>query len=415
MHVLQAILAVTVLTGIAWLCSEARRKVSLPWVLGGLLSQVLLAAVLLGIPQSVGLFLLAQRVALALTEATREGTRFVFGYLGGGEAPFAVEETEHLFLLAFQGLPLILVVSGLSALLFHWRILPWIVRGMAWVLRRGFSLSGPVGLGAVAGIFLGTVEAPVLVRPYLARMSRGELFALMVTGMATVSGSAVFLLATLLAEVVPNVTGHLLTASLLSVPAGLLMAGVLVPFRSATDSAGPARLGVESRSSLDALTRGTLDGIPLVLNIVALLLTLVALVALGNALLGLLPHPGGEPLSLERMLGWLMAPVAWLIGIPWEEAPRAGTLLGMKIVLNELIAYLHLADLPEGALSARSRLLLTYALCGFANLSSVGIVIGGLGAILPDRRPEIVALGMKALFGGTLATLMTAAVVGPFV
>jgi len=286
---------------------------------------------------------------------------------------------------------------------------------MAWVLRRGFSLSGPVGLGAVAGIFLGTVEAPVLVRPYLARMSRGELFALMVTGMATVSGSAVFLLATLLAEVVPNVTGHLLTASLLSVPAGLLMAGVLVPFRSATDSAGPARLGVESRSSLDALTRGTLDGIPLVLNIVALLLTLVALVALGNALLGLLPHPGGEPLSLERMLGWLMAPVAWLIGIPWEEAPQAGTLLGMKIVLNELIAYLHLADLPEGALSARSRLLLTYALCGFANLSSVGIVIGGLGAILPDRRPEIVALGMKALFGGTLATLMTAAVVGPFV
>jgi CNT family concentrative nucleoside transporter len=414
MHVLQAILAVVVLTGLAWGCSEARREVSLKWVFGGLLLQGLIAAVLLGIPESLGLFLLANRVALALTEATREGTRFVFGYLGGGQTPFAVEESEHLFLLAFQGLPLILVVSALSALLFHWRILPWIVQGMAWLLRRGFSLRAPVGLGAVASVFLGTVEAPLLVRPYLARMSRGELFALMVTGMATVSGSAVFLFATLLAEVVPNVTGHVLTASVLSVPAGLLVAGVLVPFRSAGAPAESARIEVDSRSSVDALTRGTLEGIPLVLNIVALLLTLMALVGLGNALLGLLPHPGGAPLSLERIVGWLMAPLAWLIGIPWKEAPQAGSLLGMKVVLNELIAYLQLADLPAEALSERSRLLLTYALCGFANLSSVGIVIGGLGAILPDRRSEILALGMKSLLGGTLATLMTAAVVGAF-
>jgi CNT family concentrative nucleoside transporter len=414
MHVLQAILAVVVLTGLAWGCSEARREVSLKWVFGGLLLQGLIAAVLLGIPASLGLFLLANRVALALTEATREGTRFVFGYLGGGQTPFAVEESEHLFLLAFQGLPLILVVSALSALLFHWRILPWIVQGMAWLLRRGFSLRAPVGLGAVASVFLGTVEAPLLVRPYLARMSRGELFALMVTGMATVSGSAVFLFATLLAEVVPNVTGHVLTASVLSVPAGLLVAGVLVPFRSAGAPAESARIEVDSRSSVDALTRGTLEGIPLVLNIVALLLTLMALVGLGNALLGLLPHPGGAPLSLERIVGWLMAPLAWLIGIPWKEAPQAGSLLGMKVVLNELIAYLQLADLPTEALSERSRLLLTYALCGFANLSSVGIVIGGLGAILPDRRSEILALGMKSLLGGTLATLMTAAVVGAF-
>jgi len=269
------------------------------------------------------------------------------------------------------------------------------------------------------------VEAPLLIKPYLKSMRRGELFALMATGMATIAGTVMMLYASLLGDQIPNVLGHLLTASLISAPAALLIAEILVPARS-RDRTGAAHTGspddapdspataVGNRyaSAMDAITRGTLEALPLLLNIIALLVVMVALVTLANELLALLPSPGGTPLTLERMLGWLFAPLVWLIGIPWHEATTAGALMGTKTVLNELLAFVALADLPAEALSERSRLIMTYALCGFANLGSLGIMLGGLTSLAPERRPEIVALGFKSIFAGTLATLMTGAIAG---
>jgi concentrative nucleoside transporter, CNT family len=302
-------------------------------------------------------------------------------------------------------------MSALSALLFHWRILPLMVRGFAWLLRRTMGTGGALGLGAAANVFVGMTEAPLLIRPYLAGMSRAALFALMTCGMATVAGTVMVLYAGILAESVPDAMGHILTASLISAPAALMLAGMLVP-EDANEADQPlVAIASESRSSMDAVTRGTLDAIPLWLNILAMLIVMVALVSLANQLLAMLPNVAGEPLTAQRILGWIMAPIVWSIGIPWSEAQVAGSLMGIKTILNELIAYLDLAGLPSTELSDRSRLIMTYALCGFANLGSLGIMIGGLGAMVPQRRDDIVALGMKSILVGTMATLMTGAVV----
>ena len=417
LQILQGTLGIAALIGAAWLLSENRRGVSPRLVAGGLALQFLLALALLKLPQARDLFTGINGVVLALQQATEAGTRFVFGHLGGGAAPFVTEYPENSFILAFRALPLILVIGALSALLFHWRILPLIVRGLAWLLQRTLGIGGALGLGAAANIFIGMVEAPLLIKPYLQRMSRAELFALMTTGMATIAGTVMVLYATLIGGAVPNAMGHILTASLINAPAALLIAGVLIPPApgapaSAADEAAPAHLEHRADSAMDAVTRGTLDAIPLALNITAMLIVMVALVSIANQVLGLLPDVGAAPLTLERVLGWLFAPVVWLIGIPWHEAPTAGQLMGIKTVLNELLAYLRLAALPPEALSERSRLIMTYALCGFANLGRLGIMFGGIGAMLPQRRGEVVALGMRSILAGTMATLLTGAVVG---
>jgi CNT family concentrative nucleoside transporter len=411
-NILQAALGLAVLTGLAWLLSEDRRAVRPRLILAGLGLQLLLALLLLKLPPAKELFLMLNRLVLALQEATLAGTSFVFGYIGGGDAPFETAYPQNGFILAFRALPLLLVISALSALLFHWRVLPVVVRGFAWVLRKTLGIGGALGLGAAANIFVGMTEAPLLIRPYLAGMSRSALFGLMTCGMATIAGTVMVLYAGILGSAIPDAMGHILTASLISAPAALMLAGVLVPHPAHEPQVEEARLDHDYRGTMDAVTRGTLDAIPLFLNIVAMLVVLVALVTLANLGLGLLPDAFGEPLTLQRLLGWFMAPVVWLIGIPWAEAPAAGALMGVKTVLNELLAYLELAGLPDGALSDRSRLIMTYALCGFANFGSLGIMIGGLGAMAPERRGEIVSLGMKSILAGTLATLMTGAVVG---
>jgi CNT family concentrative nucleoside transporter len=229
--------------------------------------------------------------------------------------------------------------------------------------------------------------------------------------MATVAGTVMVLYAGILSEAIPDAMGHILTASLISAPAALMIAGILVPERDGEADQAIAPIASDSRSSMDAITRGTLEAIPLWLNIIAMLIVMVALVSLANQLLALVPAVAGEPLTAQRILGWAMAPIVWLIGIPWAEAQIAGSLMGIKTILNELIAYLGLASVPSNELSDRSRLIMTYALCGFANLGSLGIMIGGLGAMVPKRRNEIVALGMKSVLAGTMATLMTGAVV----
>ena len=411
-HFFHGLFGLSVLLGFAWLISEDRRGISLRLVLGGLGLQILLALLLLKLPPAQVLFAAINEAVLAVQRATEAGTSFVFGHLGGGQAPFETLYPQNSFVLAFRALPLVLVIGALSALLFHWRVLPLLVNALAWLLRRTLGIGGALGLGTAANVFIGMVESPLLIKPYLREMSRGALFALMTTGMATIAGTVMVLYASLIGDAVPNAMGHILTASLISAPAALVVAGLMIPAQAASTTRETPRIVQDSGSAMDAITRGTLDAIPLLLSIVAMLIVMVALVSLANSALMLLPDVDGGALTLQRLLGWLFAPVVWLIGIPWHEAASAGQLMGIKTVLNELLAYLQLAALPAEALSERSRLIMTYALCGFANFGSLGIMIGGLGTLAPERRAEVVALGLRSIIAGTLATLMTGAVVG---
>lgn len=373
----------------------------------GLGLQIALALLLLKLPAVREVFLALNDMVTTLQQATLAGTALVFGYAGGGEAPFAVRPGASTFILAFQALPLVLVISALSALLYHWRILPAVVRGFAWCLSRTLGIGGTAGVGTAANVFVGMVEAPLLVRPYLATVSRSDLFVIMTAGMATIAGTMMVLYATFLDGVIDNPLGHLLTASVINAPGAVVIARLMIPPKPDAPLE-TVQLSAEYDSAMDAITRGTLDGLTLLLNIVAMLIVLVALVAIANAMFGLLPALDGAPVTLQRLLGYAMAPIAWLIGIPAAEAGAAGALLGTKIVLNELIAYLDLARLPAGTLSDASRLIL----CGFANFASLGIMIGGLGAMAPERRGEVVALGLRSIAAGVMTTCLTAALVG---
>ena len=410
MDSLQGLLGYAVFIALAWAISESRRDI--PWrtVAGGVLLQVALAVVILKLPGAQAVFAAMNDALLALERATRAGTGMVFGYLGGGPLPFAEPFPGASFVLAFQALPIVLVMSALSALLFHWRILPLLVRAMSWLLERTLGVGGAVGISTAANVFVGMVEAPLLVKPYLARVNRGELFIILAAGMAGVAGTVMALYAGIVGPRVPGALGHILAASFISAPAAIVFAVLMVP-----PVGQPTGRNVDlprfDGSSMDAVTRGTSEGLQLLLNIVALLIVLVALVALANGLLGLLPHEGAA-WSLQRILGWFMAPLAWLAGVSWAESATAGALLGTKTVLNELVAYLEFAALPADALSGRSRVIMTYALCGFANLGSLGIMIGGLTTMVPERRAEILELGPRTLVAGTLATLSCGAVVG---
>lgn len=398
---LQALIGVAGLLAIAWSLSEQRRQV--PWraVVAGLLLQFTLAVLLLKLPLAKDAFLALNAAMLALERATEAGTSLVFGYLGGGPLPFSVSSPAASYVLAFRALPLILVISALSSLLFYWRVLPLIVRAVSWLLERTMGVGGVVGLSTAANVFVGMVEAPLIVKPYLARVTRGELFAIMACGMASIAGTVLFLYASILRDALPDAVAHLLVASIVSAPAALVISFLMVP---PGDAPTGGRLDIQSdaEGAMDALTRGTLDGLQLLLSVLAMLIVFVALVTLLNLAIA--------PYSLQGALGWLFTPLAWLAGVPWAEAHVGGTLLATKTVLNELVAYLDLAQMTE--LSDRSRLLLTYALCGFANFGSLGIMIGGLSTMCPERRGEIIALGLKSIVAGTLATCLTAAMVG---
>ncbi|MDH4165261.1 MAG: nucleoside:proton symporter [Gammaproteobacteria bacterium] len=391
----------TGLLAVAWSLSERRRQV--PWraVIAGLLLQLTLAVLLLKLPLAKDAFLALNGAMLALEQATEAGTSLVFGYLGGGPLPYSASNPAASYVLAFRGLPLVLVISALSSLLFYWRVLPLIVRGVSWLLERTMGVGGVVGLSTAANVFVGMVEAPLFVKPYLARVTRGELFAIMACGMASIAGTVLFLYASILREALPDAVAHLLVASIVSAPAALVVSFLMVPPGDAP-TGGRLEIQSEAEGAMDALTRGTLDGLQLLLNVIAMLIVFVAIVTLINLVLA--------PYTLQGALGWLFTPLAWLAGVPWAEAHLGGTLLATKTVLNELVAYLDLAGMT--GLSGRSRLLLTYALCGFANFGSLGIMIGGLSTMCPERRGEIIGLGLKSIVAGTLATCLTAATVG---
>jgi CNT family concentrative nucleoside transporter len=407
---IQAFFGMFALLGIAWALAENRRHVNLRAALLGLAVSFVCAALFLKVPYVATTIGLLNAPVQAIADATRAGTTLVFGYLGGGPLPFDEKFPGASFVLAIQALPIVLVVSALTTVLFHWGVMPAIVRAIAWGLRRTMGVGGAVGLSTAANVFVGMVEAPLFIRPYLAKLTRAELFIVMVGGMASIAGTVMVLYATLIGRIVPDAFAHILIASLLSAPVTILVARIMVP--ESTPGATEGELGPlepVANGTMDAIVKGTAAGLELLLNICAMLIVLVALVALVNASLGLLSDAFGAPLKIERMLGWVFAPICWLMGIPWAEAPQAGALLGQKTALNEFVAYLSLAGDGGAGLSERTRLIMLYALCGFANFGSLGIMIGGMVTMCPARRPEIVELGFKSLVAGTLATCLMGA------
>jgi len=417
----QSALGVLAFPLVAWCLCENRARLgagaALRLTVTGILVQLAIGALLMNVPGATAIFQLLSDGVAALQRATLEGVRVVFGYLGGGDAPFDVTQPQNGFILAFQALPLILLMSVLSRVLYHWGVLQKLVAGIAWALRRTLGVDGPLGMATAANIFVGMVEAPLLIRPYLAKMDRGALFAAMTAGMATVAGTVMALYASILEPVLPGAAGHILAASVMSAPAAIVIAYLMVPGmeRSHDEEAEePARLELTDPpvSTMDAVTQGTAEGLRLLAFVAAMLLVMVALVALANMVLALSGDIWGAPLTIERVLGWFCAPLAWLAGIPWSEAATAGSLIGIKVVLNEFLAYLELGGGAAAELSARSRTIMTYVLCGFANLGSLGIMVAGLIAMAPERRDEIIRLGPRTILSGLLATLMTGAIVG---
>ena len=409
----QSAIGLVAFTLIAWLFSTKKLRFPLIAAVWTIAAQIGLAALLLYVPPAQQALASLQVVVDALAAATRVGTSFVFGYLGGAEAPFEIKDGGAMFNFAFQALPLVIFFSGLSALLWHWGVLKFFVKGMAFLLERVFRVGGAVALASAANTFLGQTEAPLLIRPFLSKVTRAELFIIITGGFATVAGSVMAVYATILAEVDPSILGHIIVASIISVPAAILMAQVMMPEdKGVTPTPASAADDFKYASSMDAFVRGVTDGLGLYLNIIASLIAFTAFAALINIILSAAPDIAGAPLTLERLLGWIFAPFMWLAGVPWSEAFGAGSLMGIKTAVNELVAYVELAKQGPAAFSERSFLIIVYSLCGFANFASLGIIIGGFTALAPDRRQDVIELAPRALVSGTLATLMTGAVIG---
>jgi CNT family concentrative nucleoside transporter len=396
---------------IAYAFSEARKAILFKPIIIAVLIHFTLTLIFLKLPFFKEVFLLLNQFVLALETATTTGTSFVFGYLGGGNAPFDIKNEGSMFVLAFKALPLVLVISALSYLLYYYRILPAIVKTFSYLLQKSLNVSGSVGLSVGANAFVGMVESPLLIKPYLKYMTRGEIFSVMVAGMSTIAGTMMILYANILSSQLPNAMGHILTASVLNVISTLIISLLIIPHGN-DGQQDKIELPKMGSSAMDAIVTGTTDGMKLLINIIAMLIVLVALVSLVNQLLHFLPAIEGQPITLQRILGFIMAPLTFLIGIPVSEITTAGSLMGTKVILNEFIAYIDLLNLPPDALQERSKIIMIYAMCGFANIGSLGIMIGGMTAMEPSIRDEIISLGMKSVFAGVLATCFTATVVG---
>lgn len=410
---LQGLVGISAILAIAWGLSEQRNAFpGWRWVGGALLMQILIAMVIVRVPLVWDIITLANHAVTAIEKATLVGSSYMFGYTGGGELPFVLKEgAQAPLVIAFQILPLVIVFSALAALLWHWKILSLIVRGLSWAMQKTMGVSGVVGLSGGANIFLGVVESPLVVRAYFDRMSRSELFMVMVLAMSTISGAILILYAQTLAKTVPDAVGHMISASLISLPAAVLIALLMVPGDGDTQT-DPDDTSLRYESSIDAIIKGTMDGVQLFLAVIGIIIVVFALVALVDQMLTLLPLIDGDPLTLRRMFGWLFAPLMWAIGVPWSEAGAAGALMGTKAILNEYVAYLDMAALAQGTLAPRSQLIVTYALCGVANLASVGLLVSTIGTLCPARRADAASLGMKSWIAGNLASAMTGAMIG---
>jgi CNT family concentrative nucleoside transporter len=406
---MQALLGILLILAMCYLFSQDRKRIIWRPVLAGLVVQSLLILLLFKVPLISQALLSLNVIVETLEAATRTGAIFLFGFLGGAEAPFVEKEGVQSYLLAFRVLPQILMFAVIVAILWYYRVLQWLVRGLGLLMQRSMGISGALGTGAAASLFLGMVEAPMVVRAYLKEMSESEFFILMTCGMSTIAGTMMVLYASVLSPIVPGVVGHLLSASIINIIGAVYLSRLLMPGTHEASLELPPTLDLKYESLMDAISRGTQDGLNLALQIGAMLLVLNALVALVNILLGQIDL-FGNPLSLELIMGWIFAPIAFVIGIPWSEAVSAGGILGTKLILNEFIGYLQMVAMGD-ALSDRTQLILTYALCSFANLGSLGILVGGLGVLVPERRGEILSAAPKSILSGTLVTLMTASLV----
>ena len=414
---LRGVIGLGLLLLIAWGLSENRAgRPSWRWIVGALVLQGVLAVLIVRVPFIWDLMDYANRGVDAIAKATADGSSYMFGYLGGAPLPFEVKDGfETPVIVAFQILPLVIVFSALAALLWHWGVLRWLVNGLSFLLRRTLGVSGVVGLSGGANMFLGVVESPLVVRAYFAKMSRAELFQVMVLAMASISGAVLILYATTLSETVPDAVGHMISASLISLPAALLIAKLMVPDAGADEAATDVdknEPGLKFDNSIDAIVKGTMDGMQLFLAVIAVIIVVFALVSLTDQLLAQFPLVGNEPLTLKRIFGWVFAPLMWVIGVPWAEAQAAGGLMGTKAILNEYVAYLELSELSPDTFGPRGLLIVTYALCGFANLASIGLLVSTIGTLCPERRAEAAGLGIKSWIAGNLATAMTGAWIG---
>ena len=397
--------------------SQDRSSINYRYIFVAIIFQIILAFALLKIPFIVQIFAYLSAGVSSLQAATQEGAEFVFGYLSNtSSSPFESSGAGNSMIFAFQILPLIIVISSLSALLWFWNILPLIISAISKVFEKLFNIGGPIGLGATANIIMGQVEAPLLVRPYLSRMSEKELLILMTAGMSTVSGSIMIALVSMLQPQFPdlNLIQHLVSASILSIPAAIMYANIMIPSAEVTNFDGNSIPKVYD-SSMDAITRGTRDGLDICLNVGAILIAFIALVSLLNSILGIAGGwVGISDLSLQLILGYMFFPIVWLMGVPLSETLASAELLGLKTALNEFVAYGALANIEPGVLSERSKLITLYGLCGFANFSSVGILVSGISAMAPERKNDLIKVSLKALVGATLASCMTGLVIGIF-
>ncbi len=410
----QGLIGITLILLGAWAMSEDRdNRPTWRWIAGALALQFAIALIVVHVPFVWDLVGLANSGIAAIERAALVGSSYMFGYTGGAPIPFELKAGESPpVVIAWQILPLIIVFSALSALLWHWGVLRAMVRGLSWGLRKTLGVSGIVGLGAGTTMFLGVVESPLVMRAWFGRMSRADLFAIMVLIMATISGAILVLYATTLSRTVPNAVGHMIVASLISLPAAILIARLMVPPTGEAVDEGEVTTDLAYESSIDAIIRGTMDGVQLMLAVIGIIIVVFALVNLVDQVLTLLPLVDGAPLTLRRGFGWLFAPLMWSIGVPWDQAPAAGALMGTKAILNEYVAYLDLAALPAGTLDPRSQLIVTYALCGVANLASVGLIVSTIGSLAPERRKEVAGLGIKSWLAGNITSAMTGAVIG---
>ena len=415
MEIIQIIFGGIILILLGVLFTNNFRKINLLYLLNAIILQFALSFLLLKVPPITNAFNSLSNGVLALKDATDKGTGFVFGYLAeGAPKPFEVIDPGVANIFIFSGLMLIIVVSALSAIFWHWRILPVIIRAISTLFKKPLNVGGPIGLSSTANIIFGQVEAPLLIRPYLGQMTKHELLVLMTVGMSTISGGVMVVFVTMLSELYTiNLITHFLTASIISVPAAIMYANIMMPSDTKTEKEKEIEESKLYRGTMDALTSGTQDGLQITLNIAALLLVLITIVTLVNTgLEALLPMISDEPITLERLAGWVFAPVAWCMGIPTSEMQLAGSLLGVKFILNEFVAYINLSSIDPSMLSGKSRVIMLYALCGFANLSSVGILLSGIGTMIPERKSDLISVSGKALIGATLASCFTGLVVG---
>ena len=408
----QGLIGIALILAMALALSENRRaRPSWRWIAGAVLAQLAVAIVITRAPLVWDIVRLANHGVAAVEKATLAGSSYMFGYTGGAPIPFEMKAGEGPpLIIAFQILPLVIVFSALAALFWHWGVLAAIVRGLSWALQKTLGVSGVVGLSGGANIFLGVVESPLVIRAYFEKMSRAELFSVMVLAMSTITGAVLVLYAQTLSKVVPDAVGHMISASLISLPAAILIARLMTPGEGKTDAVIGSSLKYES--SIDAIIRGTMDGVQLFLAVIGVIIVMFALVALADQILSVLPQVGGEPVTLRRAFGWILSPFMWTLGVPWDQAPAAGALMGTKAILNEYVAYLQLASMPADVFDPRARLIVVYALCGFANLASIGLLVSTISTLAPVRRAEVAALGVRSWIAGNFASAMTGAVIG---